>query len=410
MADELNTIAGYEGLTLYKGDDQITVVASQKKYRDREEAHRRAATVLANHSQPVAEYRIIETNAHQPITETRIDAATFADVVEVNDIGLTMADSTTVSAPKTPEGQRIAEPSKNWDVGIAPTLQQSIGGSEDFYLFNIGINASASYWFGDHVEIGGSVYLNLYDNYDKFLYDVPPDGTDNKRVRTLVRQYINENTVRLDNLQLTWMDKLGDNWYTQAYGGYLETMFGGVGSELLYRPMGSNWAFGVDVNYAVQRDPESQFGFFTDELQFDPITNTHYRVQTGVATGHVTAYYQPQWSWLPNTLFKVSAGRYLAEDVGVTIDFSKQFDSGVIAGAFATFTDMSSEEYGEGSYSKGFYISIPFDIMTVKPSNNRATISWMPLTRDGGQMLNRKYQLFSVTDARSPWYGRKAVE
>ncbi|WP_218744945.1 YjbH domain-containing protein, partial [Vibrio parahaemolyticus] len=27
-------------------------------------------------------------------------------------------------------------------------------------------------------------------------------------------------------------------------------------------------------------------------------------------------------------------------------------------------------EFGEGSFTKGFYISIPFDIMTVKPSNN----------------------------------------
>ncbi|WP_256931521.1 YjbH domain-containing protein, partial [Vibrio parahaemolyticus] len=26
--------------------------------------------------------------------------------------------------------------------------------------------------------------------------------------------------------------------------------------------------------------------------------------------------------------------------------------------------------FGEGSFTKGFYISIPFDIMTVKPSNN----------------------------------------
>ncbi|WP_256929903.1 YjbH domain-containing protein, partial [Vibrio parahaemolyticus] len=26
-------------------------------------------------------------------------------------------------------------------------------------------------------------------------------------------------------------------------------------------------------------------------------------------------------------------------------------------------------EFGEGSFTKGFYISIPYDIMTVKPSN-----------------------------------------
>ena len=31
------------------------------------------------------------------------------------------------------------------------------------------------------------------------------------------------------------------------YGGYLETMFGGAGAEVLYRPLDSNWAFGLDL-------------------------------------------------------------------------------------------------------------------------------------------------------------------
>ncbi|MGF1737322.1 YjbH domain-containing protein [Photobacterium satsumensis] len=408
LADELHTIAGYKNPTIHYDNESVTVSADQNKYRDRNEAHVRAATVLANRGPDVAEYRLIETSNHQAITETRIDAEKFSQVANVEYIGAAVEDSSSASVPNEPEGQLVAEPSRRWDVSLSPTLQQSIGGSEDFYMFNIGINAGANYWFTDNLELGGSVYFNIYDNYDQFLYDVPPDGTDLKRVRTLVRQYISDNPVRLDNLQLTWMDKLGDNWYSQAYGGYLEMMFGGVGGELLYRPLGANWAVGMDVNYVVQRDPDSAFGFFTEEDQFDPITNRPYRVQTGAMTGHFTGYYQPQWDWLPNTLFKVSAGQYLTEDIGVTVDFSKQFDSGITAGAFATFTDLSSDEYGEGSYTKGFYISIPFDVMTVKPSTNRATISWLPLTRDGGQMLSRKYQLFGVTDARSPWYSRKA--
>ncbi|WEM41584.1 YjbH domain-containing protein [Photobacterium sp. DA100] len=410
LADELHTIAGYKNPTIHYTDTSVTVSADQNKYRDRNEAHERAATVLANRGPDVTEYRLIETNNRQAITETRIDADKFSQVANIEYIGANVTDSSSVSTPNEPEGRLVAEPSKRWDVSLSPTLQQSIGGSENFYMFNIGINAGANYWFTDNIELGGSVYFNIYDNYDKFLYDVPPDGTDLKRVRTLVRQYISDNPVRLDNLQLTWMDKLGDNWYSQAYGGYLEMMFGGVGGEVLYRPLGANWAIGMDVNYVVQRDPDSAFGFFTEEDQFDPITNRPYRVQTGAMTGHVTGYYQPQWDWLPNTLFKVSAGQYLTEDIGVTVDFSKQFDSGITAGAFATFTDLSSDEYGEGSYTKGFYISIPFDVMTVKPSTNRATISWLPLTRDGGQMLNRKYQLFGVTDARYPWYSRRAVE
>lgn len=162
------------------------------------------------------------------------------------------------------------------------------------------------------------------------------------------------------------------------------------------------------MNYVKQRDPDSVFGFFEDEHQYDPITNSNYRVQTGTVTGNATFYYQPDW--FPNTLLRVSAGQYLTEDKGVTVDFSKQFDSGVIVGAFATKTNLSAEEYGEGSFTKGFYISIPFDLMTVKSTHSRATISWMPLTRDGGQMVGRKYYLFDNTDARSPWFTRLSTQ
>ncbi|WP_428430634.1 YjbH domain-containing protein [Photobacterium chitinilyticum] len=407
IADELHTIAGYENPTIYHNSDAVTIVAPQTKYRDRLEANKRAATIIANRGPSTESYRIVEISNRQAITETEVDSQSFAKIANNEYIDAKIEDGISTTTPHEPQGTLIAEPSKDWNVSVSPTLQQSIGGSENFYMFNIGINAGANYWFGDHVELGGSVYFNIYDNYDKFLYEVPPDGTDLKRVRTLVRQYINDNPVRMTNLQLTWMDSISDNWYAQAYGGYLEMMFGGVGGEVLYRPLNSNWAFGMDLNYVVQRDPDSQFGFFTEEVQTDSFRP--YRVQTGAPTGHATVYYQPKWEWLPNTLFKVSAGQYLTEDKGITVDFSKQFDSGVIAGAFVAKTNLSAEEFGEGSYNKGFYISIPFDIMTVKPSTNRATISWLPLSRDGGQMLNRKYQLYSVTDARYPWYGRKAM-
>lgn len=86
------------------------------------------------------------------------------------------------------------------------------------------------------------------------------------------------------------------------------------------------------------------------------------------------------------------------------VDFSKQFKSGVTVGAYAAKTDLSAEEYGEGSFSKGFYVSIPMDIMTVKPSTSRANIAWEPITRDGGQMLRKQHYLFTETDSRSQWY------
>lgn len=414
VAQELQTTAGYYNAQIYLDTNSITVVGEQTRYRDRNEAHRRAATILANNTDitHIKEYRLVETHYRQPITETRIDADKFAQVISYGYLNAKMTDASKVTVPNLPQGQLVTSTDKDWldNLGfdISPTMVQSFGGSEGFYMFNIGVTGTASYRFSDNFEVASSIYLNLYDNYDEFLYTVPPDGTDLKRVRTLIRQYIHDNPVRVNNLQFTWMDNLSDNVSYQAYGGYLEMMYGGVGTEFMYRPLNSQWAFGFDINYAKQRDPDNMFGFFKDEHQFDPLTGATYRVQTGVVTGHATAYYQPDW--FPNTLLRVSAGQYLTEDKGVTVDFSRQFDSGVIVGAFATKTNLSSDEYGEGSFTKGFYISVPFDLMTIKSTHSRAFLSWMPLTRDGGQMLGRKYNLFDVTDARAPWYTRPSIE
>ncbi|XPE62131.1 YjbH domain-containing protein [Shigella flexneri] len=39
--------------------------------------------------------------------------------------------------------------------------------------------------------------------------------------------------------------------------------------------------------------------------------------------------------------------------------------------------------------------------MTIGPNRNRAVVSWtLNLTRDGGQMLSRKYQLYPMTAER----------
>ncbi|QBH28404.1 YjbH domain-containing protein [Vibrio vulnificus] len=44
----------------------------------------------------------------------------------------------------------------------------------------------------------------------------------------------------------------------------------------------------------------------------------------------------------------------------------------------------NDEEYGEGSYNKGFYISIPFDAMTINQAR-RVVFCLATNPRDGGQ-------------------------
>ncbi|OIQ25360.1 YjbH domain-containing protein [uncultured Vibrio sp.] len=410
LAEEVSQVAGYNELTISHDGPVVTLEGEPIKYRDAHEAHHRAALSVANSGIDATHYHIVDTRHHQPMQETVIHANAFKRVAD-NDYPEARFLDASYTQSSTRKGSDVkASINQPFYYGFSPVLQQSIGGAENFYLYSIGINANANYEFGKHWLASGSVYANLLDNYDKFNYTVPPDGTDLKRVRTLSRQYYDE-FLRVDTLQLTHFDRFQESFYTQAYGGYLETMFAGVGTELIYRPFGKNWAIGADINYVVQRDPDTAFGLFSEERHFDEQTNRYYRVQTGTATGHATLYWQPKfWQLIDDTQLKVSAGRYLSEDIGVTLDFSKQFDSGITAGAFATKTNLSAEEYGEGSFTKGFYISIPLDLMTAKPSRERIGISWLPLQRDGGQMLNRKYHLYDTTDIRAPWNTRPIKE
>ena len=102
-------------------------------------------------------------------------------------------------------------------------------------------------------------------------------------------------------------------------------------------------------------------------------------------------------------LVKVSVGRYLAKDKGVTIDIAKRFDSGIVVGAYAAKTNVSAVEYGEGSFTKGFYLNFPFDLFSATPSTGTTSLPWVPITRDGGQPLSRPVKLYDLTEVRAPF-------
>lgn len=422
VAHQLESNAGYRKTTLTQQGNVITLTGEQSKYRDRDEALDRATTILSNNSDDsIDTFVVIEEQDGMPLTETRIDRNKYLLAANHMQIGNNVKDSFSRGEPTSTGGKELTSDKQRWGYGIEPVLKQTFGAPESFYLYSIGLNAKSNYWLTDSFELSGSVYFNLVDNYDKFNYVKNSPHIRNHatpRVRTMFRAYAEE-PVRLNRLQLTWFEQPAEAIYTQVYGGYLESMFAGVGGEVLYRPLGKNWALGLDANLISQRDPDSWFGvysedyFYYDNYNPNECASKPWKCQAYVlsqgTTGHITGYYMPKWALFESTLFKVSMGKFLGEDIGARVDFSKQFKSGVIVGAYATLTDLTEEEYGEGSYNKGFYVSVPFDLMTVKPSTNRAKISWQPITRDGGQMLNKQYSLFDQTDARSQWSQRPSI-
>ena len=154
-------------------------------------------------------------------------------------------------------------------------------------------------------------------------------------------------------------------------GGILEEMFNGFGMEYLHFDTNKNYAYGFELFKVRKRDHEMRFKM----QKYENIT------------GSINFYYR-NYDFIPFDA-KISYGEYLAGDEGFTIDLSRSFLNGTKFGVFATFTDVSANDFGEGSFDKGIYFNIPI-------YENLINYSWRPLTKDPGAKLIRKNTLYDL--------------
>lgn len=372
----------------YTTDNSMTFYGMQGSYRNKDESIERVGRVIASElPNTIKQYRIVENAGAVPALETIIDADKFKAAARLESLH---NDITTTYTRQDPSAEALDNYKPHKTSGPFYSVNsfwiQTFGNPEDFYLYQGGLFISGGYALNSQFSLQSSIKATLIENFDKFNFKVDNQETTLPRVRTYAREYVTRSKVTMESAYLSWFDRVSEDTYAQAYVGYLEGMFGGLGAEIIYRPVDSNLAFGVDINYVQQRSYENDWDFFDYK----------------VLTGHASVYWKP--SFLPNTEITVSAGQFLAKDKGVNIDFAKRFDSGMIVGAYAAFTNVSADEYGEGSFTKGFYISIPFELFTLEPAKGRGRLPWIPIARDGGQKLNRPIELKNSTELRSPFY------
>ena len=211
------------------------------------------------------------------------------------------------------------------------------------------------------------------------------------RVRSEFALYDREGDLDLIDLTAAWYAQPSHNVTTRLTVGLLEEMFGGASAELLWRPDDSPLAFGIEVNHVRQRGFESDFSFRDYE----------------VTTGHGSVY----WDMGEGYQARLDAGRYLAGDWGATLALSREFRNGWSVGAFATFTDVPFDEFGEGSFDKGITISMPIGWLSGQSTRNTVDRTIRPVTRDGGARLHVEGRLYDLTsdlgaDAIADSWGR----
>jgi hypothetical protein len=258
------------------------------------------------------------------------------------------------------------------------TFRPYLASREDFFKGALLLENNSELIIKDNFFFSTNLKYSITDNFKDLT--IPPVNTYPAQVRSDVKDYLRSfsDGIFIGRAQFDYHITPKKNHHLMVSAGILEEMFSGIGLEYLYFKQDSNYAFGFEIFDVTKRDYEMRFG------------TLEYKNVTGSAN-----FYYRNYEIIPFDA-KISYGEYLAGDEGVTFELSRSFLNGTKFGVFASFTDVSSEQFGEGTFDKGIFFNIPV-------YGNFINYSWRPLTKDPGAKLNRKHTLHDLLIKFKPY-------
>lgn len=264
--------------------------------------------------------------------------------------------------------------------GVGPYFAHRLFNPDLPLSVETGIELDSSYRITSGLKISGSIRKSILTNF-----------TDNKRRSNSVLPHVHTDWPLYDiegqkghihALNLSYVKNVVPSVYFRAQAGYLEPFFAGIGGEILFKPINSPLAIGLDMHRVRKRAFDMKF----DLLDY----------QTTV--GHLSLYYDA------GGMFdvEINAGRYLAKDWGITTIISRKFGTGWEVGGYATFTDVPFATFGEGSFDKAIYVSMPIDWILSTPNRAKRRLTLRPITRDGGANLRSSRKLYRYIEDLQP--------
>jgi len=259
---------------------------------------------------------------------------------------------------------------KSFSTSNSINFRPFLAAREGFFKFALLAENNSEYIFSDSLFFSSNFKYSIYDNFDDLV--VPPVDVFPEQVRSDVKDYMrNFDKPVIGRAQLDYHNTIKKNNHIMLTAGILEEMFNGYGFEYLYFDNAKDYAVGFELFDVTKRDYDLRLG----TLDYSTVS------------GFVNLYYR-NYKIIPFDA-KISYGKYLAGDIGTSFEISRTFRSGAQVGVFATFTDVTTEQFGEGSFDKGLFFTIPV-------YKNLVNYTWRPLTKDPGARLNRKHNLHDL--------------
>ena len=374
----LQTALAAEGITLTAvelTDRTARLRYTNGRYRAEAQAMGRVARIVSRELPPSIEVITLEPmQAGIPLSASTFQRTDIESLENLAGGSAAMQDRAVLAdAGRTDGLTRVPDSGNPFAWGLSPYFRLTLFNGDEPLQVDVGAQLSASYEFQPNLIVAGAIRQRLYTN--RGAASLVEDDTI-PVVRRNGALYAQEGDPGIEYLTLASYGRPGPNLYSRVTLGYLEQMYGGVSAELLWKPVDSPLAIGVEANYVLQRDFDMLLGF--QDYQ--------------VATGHASLYY----AFDNGFQAQVDVGRYLAGDWGASFALDREFSNGWKVGAYFTLTDIPFDQYGEGSFDKGIRLSIPLDFILGQPTRTEAGTVLRSLTRDGGSRLNVDGRLYDI--------------
>jgi hypothetical protein len=275
-----------------------------------------------------------------------------------------------------------------WNMGIYPKTYSAFGSSRGKYKYLFGLHLSIDGFISEGLYysllFGYSLFSNLGEisNVDR----LNPSQIINVRTDTI--NYFKTERFTVDEAYIQKFWNIGCGWFGSMALGLFEEAYGGLAGEILYYPVDSNWAIGIDGAYLRKRE-YSGIGFTDLIRKLDGFQQTYRKY-------HGSQYFVSLYYNFPGMDIDVhfKAGKFLAHDWGVRSEFSRYYPSGMRLFFWYTYTDAKDYINGNRYQDHGAGITIPLDIFYTYSSRARWGYGMSAWLRDVGATANSGIPLY----------------
>ncbi|MFK5997753.1 MAG: YjbH domain-containing protein [Rhodobacterales bacterium] len=329
-------------------------------------AARAMATVMPN---SVSEFVLTPVVDGLPVASVIFQRADLETYVNHPDGTQLSFDHAVISDPPAmPEGLQYDAslyPKFSWSLGPFMELNHDELASRNQYSVNA--RAAAHWDILPGLTASGTLTKELFGN----ISTTTPSTSTLQHVRSDRGLYLDRGDPAVETLKVDYLFKAAPSVYGRISAGYLERAFGGISSELLWKPAAQSWGLGLEVNRVKQRDFGNVFGFQNYEA----------------TTGYLSAYKEFAGGYST----QLDVGRYLAGDDGATLTLNKRFTNGWSAGVFVTKTNANVVE----DMKTGFQVTIPLNWVMKTPSRTNYDIAFGSSGADAGSRLYQNNRLYN---------------